>query len=210
MVSSRFWILAFSAISLSLATLPAVANPFDDDDLVDDDDDDDNNNDKVVSGEYTCNPRLDYSSANTCKTIQNGICDNPNHGGGGGKDCFEQDCIDCNYFCGEFDADCFGCLNAVGCYYCPEDASCKNSDMYLTTDKTKVTCTVREEYWLGGRDDPDKLCILSDSPTPQSTSNPTSVSTIANIPTVKKKIKKKQKSDKKGKKSDKKYRKTSK
>ena len=80
--------------------------------------------------------------------------------------------------------------------------------MYLPTDKTKVTCTVREEYWLGGRDDPDKLCILSDSPTPQSTSNPTSVSTIANIPTVKKKIKKKQKSDKKGKKSDKKYRKT--
>ena len=101
MVSSRFWILAFSAISLSLATLPAVANPFDDDDdLIDDDDDDDDiDDDEVVSGEYTCNPRLDYSGANTCKTIFDGICDNPNHGGGGGKDCFEQDCIDCNYFC---------------------------------------------------------------------------------------------------------------
>ena len=82
--------------------------------------------------------------------------------------------------------------------------------MYLTTDKTKVTCTVREEYWLGGRDDPDKLCISSDSPTQdsQSTSNPTSAPTIAKNPTVKKKIKKKQKWDKKGKKSGKKYRKT--
>ena len=99
MVSSRFWILAFSLISLSLATLPAVANPFDDDDDFFVDDDDDIDDDEVVSGEYTCNPRLDYSGAKTCKTIQNGICDNPNHGGGGGKDCFEQDCIDCNYFC---------------------------------------------------------------------------------------------------------------
>ena len=98
MVSSRFWILAFSAIFLSLATLPAVANPFDDDDDFFEDDDDDIDDDEVVSGEYTCNPILDYG-APTCKTIQNGICDNPNHGGGGGKDCFEQDCIDCNYFC---------------------------------------------------------------------------------------------------------------
>jgi len=49
--------------------------------------------------DYTCNPADDYADANKCQTIQDGICDDPRHGGSGGDACFGQDCIDCNFLC---------------------------------------------------------------------------------------------------------------
>ena len=49
--------------------------------------------------DYQCFPRKDYSPTNQCKTIQDGICDDPNHGGSGGDACLNQDCIDCNTQC---------------------------------------------------------------------------------------------------------------
>ena len=51
--------------------------------------------------DYTCFPRRDYVADNKCQTIEDGICDNPNHGGNGGDDCLNQDCIDCNSECKE-------------------------------------------------------------------------------------------------------------
>ena len=58
--------------------------------------------------------------------------------------------------------DCFGCLNAKGCYYCPGDATCQNSDLYQSSLKV-LSCTAPEDFWLGGRDDPDEFCISDDS-----------------------------------------------
>ena len=53
--------------------------------------------------DYTCDPQLDYQDpkgAGTCpiENIQDGTCDNPNHGGTNDA-CVRQDCIDCNYHC---------------------------------------------------------------------------------------------------------------
>jgi len=114
--------------------------------------------------DYTCDPRKDYGVDEFCpkNNIGNGKCDNPNHGGDGGEECLQQDCIDCNYLCRAFDADCFGCLNAKGCYYCPGDATCQNSDLYQSETKL-LSCTKTNQFWLGGKDDPDELCISSDS-----------------------------------------------
>jgi len=120
----------------------------------------------VDTTDYTCDARVDYQDPKipgTCPTekIQNGVCDNPNHGGDDDS-CLEQDCIDCNFHCQQFAADCFGCLNAKGCYYCPGDATCQNSDLYQSS-VTKLSCTAPPDYWLGGRDDPNKLCIPAES-----------------------------------------------
>ena len=53
--------------------------------------------------DYTCDPNFDYANPKpplSCPTekIQDGVCDNPNHGGDDDS-CLEQDCIDCNRFC---------------------------------------------------------------------------------------------------------------
>ena len=45
-----------------------------------------------------------------------------------------------------FVADCVGCLNAPGCYYCPEDGTCENSDMYSSTNSNRQ-CTSRGDYY---------------------------------------------------------------
>jgi len=115
--------------------------------------------------DYTCNPQLDYNKdIEICPKdkIQNGVCDNPNHGGDGGEACRGQDCIDCNYHCMSLSTDCFGCLNAKGCYYCPGDATCQNSDLYQSENKV-LSCTKQDQFWLAGRDNPDELCIAPDS-----------------------------------------------
>jgi len=78
--------------------------------------------------DYTCNLQFDSSSG--CQMLQDGVCDDPNHGGSGGESCRNQDCIDCNRQCKQFDNDCYGCLNAQGCYYCPGDGTCFNSNLY--------------------------------------------------------------------------------
>ena len=61
-----------------------------------------------------------------------------------------------------FKADCFGCLNAKGCYYCPGDATCQNSDLYKSENRV-LSCNEAGDFWLGGRDNPDDFCIAPDS-----------------------------------------------
>ena len=64
----------------------------------------------------------------------------------------------------QFQADCYGCLNTNGCYYCPEDGTCDNSDQYISTNRVKQ-CTQQTDYlsFLNG-DTPDK-CISPNAKT---------------------------------------------
>lgn len=137
---SRFWIVAAWTVSFSLISLPMVV--------------------AQEGTNYTCNPFLDYDqNVEICPKakISNNVCDNPNHGGDDEK-CLGQDCIDCNYNCGAFSADCFGCMNALGCYYCPGDASCQNANVYRSDNK-KLSCTNPDDFRKAGEDDPDEVCI---------------------------------------------------
>ena len=68
----------------------------------------------------------------------------------------------CSFEGGQFQADCSGCLNAKGCYWCPGDATCQNSNLYQSAEKN-LLCKVPGDFWLGGRDDPDELCLAPDS-----------------------------------------------
>merc|ERR1740130_2098924 len=77
--------------------------------------------------DYTCNPRDDYSAGNKCPTLEDGKCDDLRITSLGNEFCINQDCIDCNSECQKFDFDCYGCLDAKGCYYCEGDATCQNS-----------------------------------------------------------------------------------
>lgn len=112
--------------------------------------------------DYTCDPGLDYSPDNQCQTIQDGICDDPRHGGSGGDACIGQDCIDCNVHCKQFQADCYGCLNAKGCYYCPEDGTCENSNFYTSTNKVPA-CSEPDVYLSNVLGDTPDACIDADS-----------------------------------------------
>jgi len=86
--------------------------------------------------DYTC--YLDKDDESGCP-LYNDECDNPNLGGSGGDDCRFQDCLNCNYHCRQFDADCYGCVNAKGCYYCPGDGTCVNSNLYSSNKVTACT-----------------------------------------------------------------------
>jgi hypothetical protein len=77
----------------------------------------------VSAQDFTCDTVNDE-----CSTKTNGECDsslgsNPQPG------CLNGDCFDCD-LCGQFDLDCNGCLNAQGCFWCPGDAKCYNSQNY--------------------------------------------------------------------------------
>jgi hypothetical protein len=64
-------------------------------------------------------------------------------------ECADGDCIDCNSLCRQFDYDCYGCLNAVGCYYCPGDGTCQNSPLYSFEGVTS-SCTTEADYLVDG------------------------------------------------------------
>ena len=49
--------------------------------------------------DYTCFIERDYADDNTCRTIADGVCDDPNWAGTGGSACAQQDCMDCNIHC---------------------------------------------------------------------------------------------------------------
>ena len=49
--------------------------------------------------DYTCFIERDYAVDNTCRTIADGVCDDPNWAGTGGSACAQQDCMDCNIHC---------------------------------------------------------------------------------------------------------------
>lgn len=142
---SRFWIVAAWTVSFSLISLPEVLSQ---------------------GTNYTCDPFIDYNdNLEICpkSKINNNVCDNPNHGGED-ENCLGQDCIDCNYHCGAFSADCYGCMTAIGCYYCPGDATCQNANIYRSDNKV-LSCTKTSDFKEAGKDDPDEVCITPGSVT---------------------------------------------
>ena len=58
-------------------------------------------------------------------------------------ECETNDCEDCGYFCSQFSYDCAGCL-MNGCYWCPGDATCYNTDQYYIN---QVRPNDDEEEW---------------------------------------------------------------
>lgn len=58
----------------------------------------------------------------------------------------------------QFDADCYGCLNAKGCYYCPGDGRCTNSNLYTITNKVS-TCTEDNDFLSSLFGDVPEDCI---------------------------------------------------
>jgi hypothetical protein len=100
--------------------------------------------------DYTCDAIADQSSA--CPGLYNGLCESRHAFQDGVStipECENGDCYDCNVLCKQFDYDCYGCLNAVGCYYCPGDATCNNSPYYIFEDKA-ASCTVENDYIVDG------------------------------------------------------------
>ena len=76
----------------------------------------------IEAEDYFCDLQQD-----DCETKEDGVCDQI-----GGCGVF-SDCYDCNIeTCHQFTFDCEGCLNAPGCFWCPGDAQCYNSDSYGT------------------------------------------------------------------------------
>mmetsp|Transcript_36249 Transcript_36249/g.87337 ORF Transcript_36249/g.87337 Transcript_36249/m.87337 type:complete len:1831 (+) Transcript_36249:46-5538(+) len=104
--------------------------------------------------DYTCN----YRSDTTCTARNNGVCNNqgssqPVPG------CENGDCIDCLDQCRQFNYDCDACLNqAVGCYYCPADGTCYNSNEYTWGDQVSG-CAGPSNYLSG----PDMSCSRPDA-----------------------------------------------
>ncbi|CAJ1967232.1 unnamed protein product [Cylindrotheca closterium] len=72
--------------------------------------------------DYSCDLQQD-----NCPTKEDEVCDQNSSCGA------FSDCYDCNIeTCHQLSFDCEGCLNAEGCYWCPGDAQCYNSDSYGT------------------------------------------------------------------------------
>jgi M6 family metalloprotease-like protein len=90
--------------------------------------------------DLSCNVTLD-----TCSTKFNDICDNDQ------PECAGQDCADCDE-CKQFHYDCTGCI-ANGCYFCPGDATCYNSDTYVFNIFSQ--CTKPEDYLQDSCQPPD-------------------------------------------------------
>ena len=78
-----------------------------------------------------------------CLSPSNGFCDSEL-----GYDipgCERGDCIDCQVFCGQYDYDCDGCISS-GCYWCPGDAKCYNTDLYMFAGENSTSCTNQLDY----------------------------------------------------------------
>lgn len=77
---------------------------------------------QIEAQDYSCDLQED-----DCETKKDEVCDQNSSCGA------FSDCYDCNIeTCHQFTFDCEGCLNAKGCYWCPGDAQCYNSDSYGT------------------------------------------------------------------------------
>ena len=106
----------------------------------------------------------DFLNDVNCPTLENGICEselaenplsiNP--------DCTRGDCIDCGYFCENLKFDCVGCFTQ-GCYWCPGDGTCWNTDqLSFAGDIVVQSCTSPEDYFhknmFGETTTPDDIC----------------------------------------------------
>ena len=88
--------------------------------------------------DLSCDAMDDY-----CLSPNNGFCDSElEHNLPG---CERGDCIDCQIFCGQYDYDCDGCISS-GCYWCPGDAKCYNTDLYMFENENATSCNVQTDY----------------------------------------------------------------
>jgi subtilisin family serine protease len=62
----------------------------------------------------------------------------------------------------QFDADCYGCINAKGCYYCPGDGTCENSPEWQSSNKIPE-CTKTDDYLSANMGDTTDSCIADDA-----------------------------------------------
>ena len=90
--------------------------------------------------DYTCDTQSDE-----CPTQNDGVCDSllgeaslttlilP--------ECASGDCQDCNAVtCQQFQYDCQACVGTTGCFWCPIDGTCQNSNLYSSTvNENKTT-----------------------------------------------------------------------
>lgn len=108
-----------------------------------------------ISGQedFTCNVQTD-----TCSSARDGVCDS-NLGDAPKVGCETGDCIDCNIFCEQYSYDCQGCLNTIGCFYCPGDALCYNSEFYSYA--TKEQSCPRPVEWISTTNATPDQCSFS-------------------------------------------------
>jgi hypothetical protein len=90
--------------------------------------------------DLSCDAKTDQ-----CVTPDNDVCeselgDSPMDG------CERGDCWDCRRFCYEYHYDCTGCQEN-GCYWCPGDARCYNTDLYRFPDFAIYSCSVQSDYY---------------------------------------------------------------
>ena len=91
----------------------------------------------------------DVLSDTTCPWQFDGQCDSQL--GLGIPGCEDGDCFDCSIFCEQYAYDCNACLSH-GCYWCPGDATCYNSDQYDFDDlySMQASCTKESDYFHTG------------------------------------------------------------
>ena len=104
--------------------------------------------------DFTCDTLTDFN----CESTEDGVCDS-NLGANPKPGCETGDCIDCNSFCQQYNYDCQGCLNAIGCFYCPADALCYNLQYYVSSTKEQ-SCT-RPVDWISSTETTPDQCSFS-------------------------------------------------
>jgi hypothetical protein len=90
----------------------------------------------ALAADFACNVLQD-----SCPTTYNGVCESEY--GTNQAACLKGDCGDCDQ-CVQFSFDCQGCTSN-GCYFCPGDATCYNSNLYTITGAV-ASCNVPSEY----------------------------------------------------------------
>ena len=58
----------------------------------------------------------------------------------------------------QFTGDCYKCVTAKGCYYCPGDGTCQNSDLY-TSKRAMLSCTEAKDYLSLSGGDTREACV---------------------------------------------------
>lgn len=104
--------------------------------------------------DFTC----DISTDDDCQSTQDGVCDS-NLGDAPKPGCETGDCIDCNIFCNQYNYDCEGCMNTIGCFYCPGDALCYNLQFYVSLSKEQ-SCSEPVD-WISTTDATPDRCSFS-------------------------------------------------
>ena len=82
----------------------------------------------------------------SCPSEGNGICESELGADDDyKKECERGDCSDCIEFCLSLSFDCNSCISS-GCYWCPGDAKCYNTDLYVL-DEEESSCTEPQDYF---------------------------------------------------------------